>query len=139
MWPFKKKQTNNTVLIIEDDQEFAHSIQFALEAKGIDSKICGSVFEAGAALMNIKPGVVTLDISMPGFVSKKAIDTNAGFTVLEFIREQPALKDVKVIVVSGMEESVLQETLKCGANEYIQKPFKMAVLEEKILRLMSAK
>ncbi len=83
--------------------------------------------DGASALESIRqdvPDMVLLDILMPG------ID---GFEVCRQIKEDPMLRDVLVIFVTCLTETV-DETrgLEMGAVDYITKPFNFAVIRAKI-------
>jgi CheY-like chemotaxis protein len=60
------------------------------------------------------PGLVILDIQMP---------YKTGLEVLQWIREQSALVDVPVIIMSGMNSpETVQRALALGAHNYLFKP-----------------
>ena len=57
----------------------------------------------------------------------------SGFDVLSAIREDPALRPVPVIVISGLEES--DAAIRCiqmGAEDYLPKPFDPVLLKARI-------
>ena len=102
------------VLIADDEPAMARAIQRVLNRAGFETAIAPNGFEAGALLFSFKPGVMTLDLRMPG------ID---GVDVLRFLQDAPLPGPVKTIVVSADSEQRLQEALALGANQVIRKPF----------------
>ena len=61
-----------------------------------------------------KPALMTLDLSMPGL---------DGFSVLEFVRQQPNLSGLKILVVSALDQHNLDRALQLGADQVLGKPF----------------
>src|SRR4029077_20868417 len=60
------------------------------------------------------PSVVLLDLNMPG------ID---GFEVLRWIRQQPGIKDLRVVVLSGSDAMRdVNLAYQLGANSFLIKP-----------------
>jgi CheY-like chemotaxis protein len=60
------------------------------------------------------PDLVLLDVSIP---------QGGGFKVLEFIRSNPGLKKLRVVVLSGTDAPwVLDQACVLGANSVLQKP-----------------
>jgi CheY-like chemotaxis protein len=60
------------------------------------------------------PGLVILDIQMP---------YKTGLEVLQWIREQPQLQEVPVVIMSGMNSpETVQRALALGAHNYLFKP-----------------
>ncbi|MBN1981769.1 MAG: response regulator [Chitinivibrionales bacterium] len=73
---------------------------------------------------NMPIDVVLLDWNMP------VMD---GLTLLKKVRANPSFKEVKIIMcTSESEKEKVIEALKCGANNYIVKPFTPEGLKEKI-------
>ncbi len=60
------------------------------------------------------PTLVLLDLKMP---------QTSGFDVLQWIREQPALSNVLVVVMSGSKNDAdIERAYSLGANSYLVKP-----------------
>ena len=73
------------------------------------------------------PGLVLLDISMPG------VD---GFEVLKRIKESPALKHIPVIMLTSTDHPrEIQRSYALGASAYIVKPVDFEHLHEKVRAL----
>ncbi len=74
------------------------------------------------SLLRSKPfHLVLLDIEMPDM---------DGFEVLRQMKEDPSLRDIPVIVVSGMEDKAsFERCLEIGAVDYVTKPFDLAQLK----------
>lgn len=102
------------VLIAEDDANMARAIARTLKQDGFETAIAADGFQAGLLLHSYKPGVMTLDIRMPGL---------DGFGVLGFLRENPLPFPCKVLMVSGETPAVLHAALTRGANGVLAKPF----------------
>ena len=59
------------------------------------------------------PGLVVLDVQMPGF---------GGLAVLQWIRKQPRLQGLPVVVLSGSDRGKsVEEAMECGADTYLVK------------------
>ena len=65
-------------------------------------------------LLQERPILVTLDLSMPGM---------DGYEVLDFIRNTAEIAHTKVIVVSALDENALDKALARGADKVLRKPF----------------
>lgn len=118
---------NQRVLIIEDEEKMARSIERVLKRSGFETEIAENGFIAGALLLSYKPALVTLDLRMPGL---------NGFDVLKFIRTKPELKHLKVLVVSGELPNQLAKAVKEGADDSLGKPFSNSDLEAKVKALV---
>ena len=86
-----------------------------------------------AALNNLqhrKADLVLLDWNMPQM---------SGIEFLQSIRKDENLKDIAVIMVTGMaEKKDIEEALQAGANDYIIKPFSPATFEKKIHKVFGS-
>lgn len=102
------------ILITDDDPAMAHAIERVLRRADFETAIASNGFEAGAMLPTFKPGVLTLDLRMPG------ID---GLDVLRFLQRAELAAPLKTLVVSADTEKRLQEALTLGAHGILRKPF----------------
>jgi CheY-like chemotaxis protein len=87
----EKKQ----LLIVEDNEESARFLSQILENCGHEYQVARNGVEAFSAMRECRPELVLLDIMMP---------QKSGIHVLREMRNDPELKDVPVIVVTGMSE-----------------------------------
>ena len=111
--------TVRRVLVIDDDREIVATLTDSLTDSGYS--VIGAL-HGGDGLMLLEaepPGVVLLDIKMPGM---------SGLEVLQRIRAQhPALP---VIVITGfLDQEVAQQALQRGAFDLLSKPIDLARLE----------
>ena len=102
------------ILIAEDEKLMARAMERVLKRAGFETAHAGDGFQAGLMLHSFKPGLLTLDIRMPG------VD---GFGVLRSLRENPLPFACKVLVVSGDAAERRKEALALGADEVLAKPF----------------
>lgn len=102
------------VLIAEDEPAMAHAIERVLHRAGFDTAIASNGFEAGAMLPTFKPGVMTLDLRMPG------ID---GMEVLRSLQRTILPAPLKTLIVSADTEARMREALTLGAHGVLGKPF----------------
>lgn len=104
------------ILIVDDDQDMARSIERSLQRKRIYSlELAFDGFEAGIKLASFKPDLVILDIRMPGM---------DGYAVTEKIKAFPELKKTKILAISAFfEEEGRKKILELGAQKCMDKPF----------------
>lgn len=117
------------VLITDDEPAMAHAIERVLRGAGFETAIAPNGFEAGAMLPTFKPGVMTLDLRMPG------ID---GLDVLRFLRRAELPLHFRTLVVSADTEARLKEALALGAHGILRKPFENSELLAAIEKMYSA-
>ena len=85
------------ILIVEDNRDLAKGMAIILKSAGYDVRIVHDGGDALRASHDHPPDVVLLDIGLP--------DMN-GFQIAEAMRSDPDLKDVKIIAISGYDESM---------------------------------
>lgn len=103
------------VLIVDDQADIRRMMNIALK----DDFLLLEAADGLSALSLIRsemPDVVLLDVMMPGGMD--------GLQVLEIIRQDPALKHIRVIMVSAKGQvHDCEMGMKSGANAYFVKPF----------------
>ncbi|HWS54224.1 MAG TPA: sigma-54 dependent transcriptional regulator [Pyrinomonadaceae bacterium] len=111
------EQTKNErwrVLVVDDEEAARYGIRRALG--GYDVEEAGSVEEARAAAVALRPDLLLLDVNLPG---------QSG---LEFLRELSAAGEdsppVVMITAYGSERMAV-EAIKTGAYDYLSKPFEV--------------
>lgn len=116
-------------LIVDDDEELVELIRDALEADGrFEIRVANNGFDAGMMVREYHPDVIVLDVMLPDINGKE---------VCQRVRSDNSLDDVKIICISGMVEQDKIEDLKAsGANEFMQKPFEVENLIERICLLL---
>jgi CheY-like chemotaxis protein len=107
------------IILAEDDKEDQELFIDALEAAEVPSEVI--TVENGQELVDTlkdksepNPDIIFIDIDMP---------VKAGIKALEEIKSDDALKDIPAVMVSTWNHpSDVEESLKKGADLYIQKP-----------------
>ena len=114
-------------LIVDDNRQIADSLAQMLVFLNIEPKMA---YGARAGLQNLNefvPSVVFLDLNMPGLT---------GFDVLQFVKREPRLDGVPVIVVTSDDQpESAQRAMEIGASAYVIKPITLDVLEETLKML----
>jgi DNA-binding response OmpR family regulator len=113
-----------TVLLVEDNDEDVFAFKWAMKKAQAQSEL--RVAETGLAavelLSEFRPDLVMLDLKLP---------YKSGMEVLAWIREQPSLEDLKVVILSGSDEA--KDHMKAeelGAAGYLVKPPTPAQISE---------
>ena len=107
-----EKKKNITCLVVDDDVEFANSINVFLEDIGIKPVLISSSPEAINYLSKHKVDLLLLDLMMPKM---------NGIEVINEIRKRDDC--LPIIVVSGTGSiSLAVEAVKQGADDFISKP-----------------
>ncbi len=109
------------ILIIEDDLSLINGLSFAIKKQGYDLDIARTVLEANAVFYNGKYDLVILDVSLPD---------GSGFDICKKIRQTS--KVPIIFLTASDEETDIIMGLDIGGDDYITKPFKLAVLLSRI-------
>ena len=118
--------SNNKILIVDDEKLILISTRIVLESVGYGVLTAASGEEALSTARDERPGLILLDIMMPG------ID---GWETLSRLKEEQATKDIPVIIFTAREHSRGRHLAReMGAADYFQKPFEpdelIATVEE---------
>ena len=117
------------VLIVDDDEELVElmSDTFARDGR-FEIKTANNGFDAGMLVKEFRPDLVVLDIMLPDINGKE---------VCQRVRMDSTLDDTKIICISGMVEAdKIEDLRKSGANDFLQKPFEIETLVERMCRLL---
>lgn len=114
------------VLVTEDEPAMARAIVRVLRRAGFETAVASDGFLAGSLLHTFKPGLMTLDIRMPG------ID---GLGVLRVLQQQPMPYPLKILVISSDTDERLEQAAALGADGILRKPFGNDVLLAKVRQL----
>ena len=109
------------LLIVEDDRALGEDIRLALQAPELRLQLCHTLAEAGALAARQPFDLLILDINLP--------DGN-GLDFLRALRQEHA---VPVILLTANDlETDIVAGLELGADDYITKPFSLAVLRARV-------
>ena len=113
------------ILIVEDDKSLAAGLCRALQSEEIEAASCGSLKEATQQLSRQQEkdqyALVLLDVNLPdgnGFDFLQEIKKKYGIAVIML-----TANDMEIDIVTGLE---------LGADDYITKPFSLAVLRARV-------
>ena len=107
------------ILIIEDNKEIALQMKNYLSKNGYNVELATSFYEASYK-MNIDIDVALLDINLPD---------KDGEALIEKLKS----KDIRVIVTTVKnDEDFIISSLDKGADDYLTKPFSLAILRARI-------
>ena len=108
-----------SILIIEDNYEIALQIKRYLNNTGYEADIASSYYDA-LSKINIDIDVALLDINLPD---------RDGHHLISKLKD----RDVRVIVTTVKnDEDFIIKSLDQGADDYLTKPFSLAILRARI-------
>jgi len=108
---------NQKILIVDDDADLNNLLLRYFEKTRPEQAVLQAFdgFEAGRILAEAKPGIVILDINLPG------ID---GHKLCKKIKSDPSLGNPQVIAITGIPDDTLEATILAeGADAFVTKPF----------------
>jgi DNA-binding response OmpR family regulator len=122
------------ILIVEDELHLAEGLRFNLEAEGYQVVVVDS---GEAALERLEPvrfaespfDLMVLDVMLPG---------KSGFEVIAELRHSGQYLPTLMLTARGRPEDVLQG-FEAGADDYLPKPFELAILIARIRGLLRRK
>ncbi len=117
-------KTDRSILIVEDDPDFAQILYKLCHEKGFKSLVSYTGEEGLELAEKFDPNAVLLDINLPG------ID---GLTVLDMLKDNPDTRHIPVHMVSSHEVTI--DAFKRGAIGYLTKPVKQTDLVEAFEKL----
>lgn len=101
------------VLVVEDDPFYSKIYKTKLAKEKIESQIVSNGNEALKAVKELPPGLILLDLIMPG---------KDGFETLSELKADPSMKGIPVIVLSNLsQEEDIKRIMDLGAAEYLVK------------------
>lgn len=113
-----------TVVIVEDEQDAAEMFAEMMRVSGYQVLTALGSQRAMALIAENKPNAVVLDIMMPDV---------SGLDVLKFVRSDPALARIPVVVVSARGTPAdIKACLDAGATSYLVKPVGFLELKEAV-------
>jgi two-component system, OmpR family, phosphate regulon response regulator PhoB len=116
------------ILCADDDVDILSLVSLRLERAGYEVVRAEDGERAVAAARERRPALAVLDVMMPKLT---------GYEVLAAVRADPALRGMKVILLSArVQEADVHEGLDAGADAYLAKPFKAPELLERVNELL---
>jgi len=120
-------QIKNSILIVDDDSMIRQTLRILLRDAGFE--VLGEAsdgIKAMELLKKHKPGIVLLDINMPG---------SSGLDVLNDMHTE--YPDIEVVMISGSASAEdVKTAVERGAAGYIVKPFNVKNVVQNIKRAL---
>jgi two-component system, OmpR family, phosphate regulon response regulator PhoB len=121
-------QTKGRILIVEDEQDIRDLLKFNLTGRGYEVMACASGEEGLLAIKDTVYDLLILDWMLPGV---------SGVQVAKVARGMENGKSLAILMLTAKSEPEnIVEGLDSGADDYMIKPFDMAVLWARVQALM---
>jgi len=119
------------ILLADDSVTIQKVVELILSEGDYELKVFSNGEEAFQYIQQDKPDIVLADVEMPGL---------NGYQLCEKIKNDPNLKDIPVILLSGAFEPLDENrATEVGADDNIVKPFESSELVNKINGLLANK
>ncbi|MBC6112289.1 PleD family two-component system response regulator [Pedobacter fastidiosus] len=112
---------NKKILIADDDEGIVDAVTMILEVMGYEVEYTydgGTVIDA----VKNKPDLILLDIWMSGY---------DGRDICRQLKSNPEYREIPVLMISASRD-IKQSALDAGANDFMEKPFEMDSLLNKV-------
>lgn len=116
------------ILVVEDDEAIAESLQYLLQAYGYDVRIAENADFLNDDTYKDNLGLILLDYWLP----KK----NGG-EITRFLKSNDQTKHIPVVIISA-SYNIRELVIKAGADDFIPKPYDMNFLLSKIAHYLGA-
>ena len=109
------------ILVIDDDPDVRELSTRTLSREGFRVETAGSGEEGLRMARALHPDAITLDVLMPDL---------DGWAILAAIKQDPALSDIPVILISIVDEK--ERGYLLGASDYLVKPVDRTALAQRL-------
>ena len=109
------------ILLLEDDMALGQGIRFALQNNDVDVTLCSTMKQARQMLKDAAFDLLVLDVNLPD---------GSGLELLQEVRRS-RLTPIILLTANDMETDIVTG-LESGADDYITKPFSLAVLRARV-------
>lgn len=123
------------ILIVEDEKDIAVYLETVLKVNGFKPVVVYDVHSAQKIINDSSPDLISLDIMMP---------KESGITLYQSLKDNPATKNIPVIIVSGMGEegkldfySFINDKSIAEPDDFMEKPIGVDTYIKNIIKLTS--
>jgi len=101
------------ILLVEDDADLASVVLASFQNAAVEIDLAGTRQQAIRQCLDSPPDLLILDLTLPD---------GDGFTLVEWLRQQPALRTLPLVVYSGRELSENEaDKLRLGPTQFLTK------------------
>lgn len=115
--------------MVDDDADLVEVLGLGLTSAGYSVAVATNGLEALELARSWCPDLIVLDLVLPEM---------DGFAVCDALRQRRETASVPVLMLTGLTSPLNRSTgLKCGADDYVQKPITVSELLGKIRPLLT--
>ena len=116
------------VLVVDDNPQNTELVQAYLESLPVEIASAVDGVEAMQVAERFRPDLILLDVMMPRM---------SGFEVCQKLKQNPALRDTVVIMVTALHEvGDFERAVECGCDDFITKPVNKLELVTRVRSLL---
>ncbi|MFA5857553.1 MAG: response regulator [Elusimicrobiota bacterium] len=116
------------ILVVEDDHTLAGAVEARLQSDGYEIILAYDGEEAVEFINKKNIDLALLDVMLPKM---------NGHGVCAYIRSKKKFEHIPVIMMTALNTMAdIDEAFRCGANDYIVKPFSFERLTSKVQKLL---
>ncbi len=118
------------VLVVDDDRSTRSALRYALQRSGFAVEEAVDGARALAMIERSAPDVILMDAMMPEM---------DGFAACAKLQETPRGKDIPVLMITALDDHIsIERAFAAGASDYIPKPINLAVVNQRVRRVVEA-
>ena len=118
------------VLIVDDDRSTRSALRAALQRSGFVVTEASNGSQVAAEVERMRPDVILMDALMP------VMD---GFAACAQLQASAQTRDIPVLMITALEDRAsIERAFSVGASDYIPKPLHLAVVNQRVRRLIDA-
>lgn len=127
----KKSENKSAVLIVDDEEDILHLVNYNLKQQGYRTKTARHGEEALKIARHQEPDLIILDLMLPGI---------GGLDVCRLLKTDNKTKEISIIMLTAKgEEQDIIKGLELGADDYITKPFSPKILLARVKSVLRRK
>jgi two-component system chemotaxis response regulator CheY len=120
---------NKVILVVDDSATVRKFVSVSLSMQGFSVVSASDGMDALEKLPREKVDLVITDLNMPNM---------DGFEFIRTLRENPAYRDLPVIILSSLGDNVSRETgSRLGVSSYVVKPFSLEKIQYEVAKYLS--
>jgi DNA-binding response OmpR family regulator len=122
-------QGKRKVLIVDGDVKLADLLKDVFDRDGrFHTRTANNGFDGGMQVKVFRPDLIVLDVMLPDINGKE---------VCQRIRSDERMDVIKILCISGMvEQDKISELIDAGADAFMEKPFTVESLLQKVCELL---